>query len=295
MISFKQFLSEDYGEKLAKKHGVKLHLSDRENTIHLHNIIVPKEKRNQGVGTAVMQDINNYADKNNKTVTLQTAVKDDFHGTTSQSRLKRFYKRHGYVENKGRNKDFSLSGNMYRPPIQKEETDWVKKANKSSIKRKVGGKFGMPVVHKAAERLYDEGTVKPKDAAHDFGSGKYNTERNYHREKGRNWTGHDIGDNVTKDHDQGELKKKGHKKLITMGNVVNTLPDKDIMHTVIGQAKGMLHKDGHLIVNHPKEPRYHNLSNSDVEGVLKDHFHKVEKTPESRSGAPVWHAREPKN
>ena len=176
-----------------------------------------------------------------------------------------------------------------------KEEDWVKKANKSSIKRKVGGKFGMPVVHKAAERLYDEGTVKPKDAAHDFGSGKYNTERNYHREKGRNWTGHDIGDNVTKDHDQGELKKKGTKKLITMGNVVNTLPDKDIMHTVIGQAKGMLHKDGHLIVNHPKEPRYHNLSNSDVEGVLKDHFHKVEKAPESRSGAPVWHAREPKN
>ena len=114
--TFRSFIteSEDYGDYLAKKHGVKLHLSDRKDSIHLHNIIVPKEKRRQGVGSAVMRDINDYADQHGKTVTLQTAVKDDFHGTTSQSRLKRFYKGHGYVENKGRNKDFSLSGNMYR-------------------------------------------------------------------------------------------------------------------------------------------------------------------------------------
>lgn len=119
MMRFKYFImesGEEFSKHLEKKHGVRVDLFDRGEGLHLYHLVVPKERRKQGVGSAVMKDINDYADQHGKTVTLQTAVKDDFHGTTSQSRLKRFYKKHDYVENKGRNKDFSLSGNMYRMP-----------------------------------------------------------------------------------------------------------------------------------------------------------------------------------
>jgi len=120
MKSFKQFLleNEDFDYTMEKKHGIKFSTSHGPDNIHLHNIIVPKDKRKSGVGSAAIQDLNAYADTQNKRVTLTTAVRDDHHGTTSSSRLKKFYKRHGYVENKGRNKDFSLSGNMYREPKQ---------------------------------------------------------------------------------------------------------------------------------------------------------------------------------
>lgn len=73
------------------------------------------EDRKQGVGTSVMKEICKYADENKMRILLTAAVKDDFHGTTSNSRLKSFYKRFGFVENKGRNKDFSTRYTMIRP------------------------------------------------------------------------------------------------------------------------------------------------------------------------------------
>jgi hypothetical protein len=48
-------------------------------------------------------------------MSLSTAQRDPHHGTTSSSRLKRFYKRFGFVENKGRSYDPSISDNMIRP------------------------------------------------------------------------------------------------------------------------------------------------------------------------------------
>ena len=79
---------------------------DRRGDIKLDTIIVDKSKRKGGVGSKAMQDIIDYADKNNKRVKLTPAIQDDFQGTTSQARLKKFYKKFGFVENKGRNKDF---------------------------------------------------------------------------------------------------------------------------------------------------------------------------------------------
>lgn len=151
------------------------------------------------------------------------------------------------------------------------------RANKSSIKRKVGGKFGMPVVHQKADELYKSGVIKPSDPAHDFGAGKYMSEVSYHRDQGRNWTGHDVGANITPQHNQEELNKPKSKKLITMGNVVNTLPNQKVVHSVISQAKGMMRDDGVLIVNHPREPRYHE-EDIPFHDILKSHFGSVEKS-----------------
>jgi GNAT superfamily N-acetyltransferase len=80
--------------------------------INLSRIVVPKEMRNQGVGTQVMSDLSEYADSIGKRITLTPS--DAFGG--SVPKLKTFYKELGFVENKGKNKDFSTREAMYREP-----------------------------------------------------------------------------------------------------------------------------------------------------------------------------------
>lgn len=83
---------------------------DRGYTINV--VGLPKEEQGQGTGTRFMQDIVRLADHLN--VRLMLTPSADFGG--SVSRLKTFYKRFGFVENTGRNKDFSISEAMYREP-----------------------------------------------------------------------------------------------------------------------------------------------------------------------------------
>ena len=86
--------------------------------INLSRIVVPKEMRNQGVGTQVMSDLSEYADSLGKRITLTPS--SDFGG--SVPKLKAFYKELGFVENKGKNKDFSTREAMYREPSPVEQT-----------------------------------------------------------------------------------------------------------------------------------------------------------------------------
>lgn len=99
-------------EHLRDQFGVKVSLGHSGNHVTLHKIIVPPEKRGSGVGSAVMDTLHRYADTHGKTVALSPS--SDFGG--NKKRLQGFYKRFGYVENKGRNKDFAISESMYREP-----------------------------------------------------------------------------------------------------------------------------------------------------------------------------------
>jgi predicted GNAT family N-acyltransferase len=90
---------------------------NRPNTLYLSKISVPAEQRGSGLGTEAMQDMIDFADQNKQTITLSPST--DF-GATSVSRLKNFYKRFGFVENKGRNKDFTIRESMYRLPKEVE-------------------------------------------------------------------------------------------------------------------------------------------------------------------------------
>ena len=111
--------TKEFGEHIKKIHPeIKtLFLSENNDVISVDMIEVEKDNRKQGVGTAVMNDIVSYADANNKTLEALPGLQDDRKGTTSRGRLVNFYKRFGFVENKGRNKDFSRkSGAMYRTP-----------------------------------------------------------------------------------------------------------------------------------------------------------------------------------
>ena len=79
----------------------------------LSKIEVPKNKQGSGLGTQVMNDLVAAADAEGARISL---TPDTSFGGTSVSRLKDFYKRFGFVDNKGKNKDFSTRNTMYRDP-----------------------------------------------------------------------------------------------------------------------------------------------------------------------------------
>ncbi len=100
---------ENSGVALSVQH------SPSQNLLTLSKVVVPKDRRGAGVGSAVMNDLTAHADKHGKTIALSP---DTSFGASSVGRLKDFYNGHGFVENKGRNRDFSLSESMYREPRQ---------------------------------------------------------------------------------------------------------------------------------------------------------------------------------
>ncbi|HFD0356928.1 TPA: GNAT family N-acetyltransferase [Acinetobacter nosocomialis] len=105
---------DDFVKSIKKQYGIELGLkgSPSSNVLSLHKIVVPEAMRNQGTGTNAMQDIIKYADSQNKTIALTPS--SDF--GSNKKRLTDFYKKLGFVENKGRNKDYEISESMYRGP-----------------------------------------------------------------------------------------------------------------------------------------------------------------------------------
>lgn len=89
---------------------------NNQGNLKLNMLEVPKTDRKTGVGTQAMERLCQFADEHGLRLVLTTGQRDDRHGTTSSARLLKFYKRFGFVHNFGRNKDYSLSDNMYRDP-----------------------------------------------------------------------------------------------------------------------------------------------------------------------------------
>ena len=86
---------------------------DSEKGYELSKIVVPKGSREQGTGTKVMEDILSLVDAQGARVSL---TPDSAFGG-SKPRLKKFYKKFGFVDNKGVNKDFTTRNTMYRNPV----------------------------------------------------------------------------------------------------------------------------------------------------------------------------------
>lgn len=78
----------------------------------LARIVVPDDRRRRGLGSAVMRDLCDWADQNGRTLALTPAT--DFGGT--KAGLLRFYKRFGFVTNRGPTRDLSVSETMLRFP-----------------------------------------------------------------------------------------------------------------------------------------------------------------------------------
>lgn len=96
------------------------------DAIHLDRVVVQKDHRKKGVGSAVMKALTDLADRKQKTMTLQTAARSQSRdaspmtagwGTTSRSRLVKFYGGHGFKENSSkRHYRPELMGDMHREP-----------------------------------------------------------------------------------------------------------------------------------------------------------------------------------
>jgi len=94
--------------------GLTLSLTGKGEQATLQKIIVPEGARSAGLGSQVMRLVTEWADANGVTLALTPSA--DFGG--NKKRLGEFYKRFGFVDNKGRNKDFEISESMFRPAQQ---------------------------------------------------------------------------------------------------------------------------------------------------------------------------------
>lgn len=104
---------EQLSEKLKSEvPGLKLDLMGNGSTVTLSRIVIPEGNRSAGTGSRVMQEIVDWADANGKKIALTPSA--DFGG--NKKRLGEFYKRFGFVDNKGKNKDFEVSESMVREP-----------------------------------------------------------------------------------------------------------------------------------------------------------------------------------
>ena len=79
----------------------------------LSKLVVPQTDRGAGTGSAVMSDIVARADEEGWTLALTPST--DF-GGSSLRRLEGFYRRFGFVPNRGRHRDFETTEAMIRRP-----------------------------------------------------------------------------------------------------------------------------------------------------------------------------------
>ena len=114
MVQPEQLSTQETAAFIASKYpGIKLDVSGGgDKPIVVSRIEIPKEFRNQGIGTQAMRDILDYADGTGSQVALSPS--SDFGG--SKQRLIEWYRSLGFVPNKGRTKDYTISESMYRMP-----------------------------------------------------------------------------------------------------------------------------------------------------------------------------------
>jgi len=104
------------GKDKSEEPDVELNVhGDADKGYVLSKIVVPKELRNTGIGSKVMKDLTDKADSEGAIIAL---TPDNTYGG-SKTRLTQFYRRFGFVPNKGRNKDFRYRETMIRYPVPK--------------------------------------------------------------------------------------------------------------------------------------------------------------------------------
>ncbi len=97
---------------------------NKDNTISINNLVVKENLRNKGIGQNILSDIIAYADKNNKIITLTPTSEYN-----TKNKLINWYKKNGFVENKGKNTNFLISDTLYRLP--KDRNFNIKHSTKS--------------------------------------------------------------------------------------------------------------------------------------------------------------------
>ena len=129
---------EEFGEQVLQKHGLAdLEIYEVGDDVKISMIAVPKDKQGQGIGSAAMRDIVDFADQHGKRLILTPGPIESRWGQTSTASQKRFYKKFGFIENKGDDKDFRIKDSMYRAPQELQAAEAVLEA-REPLKRWMG-------------------------------------------------------------------------------------------------------------------------------------------------------------
>lgn len=111
LVAFSNKLNALKAEYISK--GFELDISYRQaQSVQLEKIIVPKDNRNQGLGSEFMRKLCELCDDYNVILTCSPSV--DFGST--MTRLLKFYKSFGFISNKGRKADHRFWCGMIRYP-----------------------------------------------------------------------------------------------------------------------------------------------------------------------------------
>jgi len=104
---------------INKYPGIILRITEFDNKIKLDKIEIPKDLRNQGIGTEIITALKSYSESVNKPIVLNPEPEKGKKGA-----LQRFYERNEFVDNTGRKKDYDLtdtfSRTMYYKPRKKD-------------------------------------------------------------------------------------------------------------------------------------------------------------------------------
>lgn len=119
-------------ERELSKNGIILEtIPESDNLLTIEIIEVPERLHNQGIGSKIMRNLCNYADKNDIVLQLRPAASS----THSRGRLIKFYSKFGFIINKGENLNDKYQY-MYRIPkeemIMQESIKFVKKILKEA-------------------------------------------------------------------------------------------------------------------------------------------------------------------
>jgi GNAT superfamily N-acetyltransferase len=140
-------------------------VSERPQSVSVSKVVVPPEVRGQGVGTTFMRDVIDYADARGKPVALTPS--SDFGGNLAQ--LREWYGGLGFIPNKGRKADHSISESMYRPVTLGSGATDVKGASL------VQGANGIRAYHGSPHDFdkFDLSKIGTGEGAQTYGQGLY--------------------------------------------------------------------------------------------------------------------------
>jgi len=145
-------LQENYVlQNLENKFDIDLDLHDDGKALTLSRIVIPKDKRGQGIGSKVMNLITQYADAQNKPIYL-TPSKD--FGATSTGRLEQFYKQFGFK--KKDKSDFSTRETMVREPQISENYSELEQYRKLILKQLIDSKIGKQIRNAVEDKVGKE-------------------------------------------------------------------------------------------------------------------------------------------
>lgn len=132
-------LKSKYGQYLDG-----LDIYENKTSLILSRIVVKDEARGTGIGSKIMEDLVNYADKNKQIVALTPS--SDFGG--NKNRLIQFYKRFGFKANMGHHKSFEFRDSMIRYPktMNESKSDKIKGGLSDKMtKQDIADKFNVTI------------------------------------------------------------------------------------------------------------------------------------------------------